>query len=255
MKLHSNIEGKGKPLFILHGFLGMGDNWKTLAKSYAESGFEVHLIDQRNHGRSPHSQVFNYTAMADDVKAYADQHQIKNCAIIGHSMGGKTAMLLACRLPALVNKLCVADIAPKYYPQHHQEILAGLDFLNENNISSRKQADEMLSEFISNQGIRLFLLKNLYRNGKDNYGLRLNLPVLKENIEEIGKPLPENAQFNGKTLFLRGGNSDYILDEDQDLIKKHFPNSSIKTIKNAGHWLHAEQKDAFFDESMRFLQE
>lgn len=253
MKLHSNIEGKGYPLLILHGFLGMGDNWKTLAKQYAEANFEVHLIDQRNHGRSPHSEVFNYSALANDVSEYIEHNQIIKCSIIGHSMGGKTAMQLACSYPSLIEKLLVADIAPKYYPQHHQDILAGLSFLQDELITSRKQADEELSKFISNQGVRLFLLKNLYRIEKDNYGLRVNLSVLKKNIEEIGKPLSETALFAGKTLFLRGENSNYITDSDKVLIQKHFPNAVVNTIKNAGHWLHAEQKDLFFEASHSFL--
>lgn len=254
MKLHANIEGEGQPLFILHGFLGMGDNWKTLGKSYAAEGFEVHLIDQRNHGRSPHSEEFNYELLAKDVKEYADENQIEQFLVIGHSMGGKTAMQLACMYPSLVEKLLVADIAPKYYAPHHQQILEGLTKLEQANLTSRNQAENLLSEFISEKGIRLFLLKNLYRKEKNKYGLRVNLEALKSNIEEIGKALSSNASFPGETLFLKGARSNYIVDDDESLIKRHFPKAEIAVIKNAGHWLHAEQREAFFDRSIRFLR-
>lgn len=255
MKLYSNIEGEGFPLFILHGFLGMGDNWKTLAKDYAEAGFQVHLIDQRNHGRSPHSEAFSYALLAEDVKQYAEAQQISKFSLIGHSMGGKTAMQLACQSPALIEKLLVADIAPKYYPPHHQQILDGLTRLDETEITSRKEADEILSSFIKDKGVRMFLLKNLYRKEKNQYGLRVNLEALKANIEEIGKALPEHFSYLGETLFLKGSQSNYITSEDQNLIFRHFPNANVKTIQGAGHWLHAEQKEAFFEASVAYLKE
>ncbi|GGE38722.1 alpha/beta fold hydrolase [Psychroflexus planctonicus] len=254
MKLHANVEGNGFPLFILHGFLGMGDNWKTLGKEYADAGFQVHLIDQRNHGRSPHSSEFNYTVLAEDVKQYAEDNQISKFSIIGHSMGGKTAMQLACQHPELIEKLVVADIAPKYYEPHHQQILEGLTRLEEAEISSRKEADQLLSEFISEQGIRMFLLKNLNRKEKNAYGLRVNLSALKQNIEEVGKALAEDAHFNGETLFLKGSKSNYITDEDKKIIHQHFPEAKIESIQGAGHWLHAEKKDAFFEASISFLK-
>ena len=254
MKLHVNIEGNGFPLLILHGFLGMGDNWKTLAKAYAEKGFEVHLIDQRNHGRSPHSNEFNYEVLAEDICEYALDASINHFSVIGHSMGGKTAMQLACSYPDLIEKLLIADIAPKYYAPHHQQILNGLTKLYETEITSRQQADELLSTFITEKGIRLFLMKNLYRKDKNNYGLRVNLDVLKLNIEEVGKALTEDKKFNGETLFLKGSQSDYIKDEDKSLIKQHFPNAKIDVIQNAGHWLHAEQREAFYKKSINFLE-
>ena len=123
MKLHSTIVGEGKPLLILHGFLGMSDNWRTLGREFAEAGYQVHLIDQRNHGRSPHSEEFNYLVLAKDVKEYIDTHSLENCILLGHSMGGKTAMTAACLFPHVVEKLIVVDIAPRYYAPHHQQIL------------------------------------------------------------------------------------------------------------------------------------
>lgn len=251
--LYSNIEGTGKPFLILHGFLGMGDNWKTLGSRFAENGFEVHMIDQRNHGRSFQDDAFSYEVMAEDVKHYCDHHGLKKVVLLGHSMGGKTAMLFASKYPELVEKLIVADIAPKHYPQHHQDILKGLSSLDYKAMDSRGDADKQLKEYISNRGIRQFLLKNLYRIGQDDFALRINLPVLIENIEEVGKALPEDAIYTGETLFIKGGRSVYIEEVDEMLIKKHFPKATIATVSDAGHWLHAEKPDEFYEETERFL--
>lgn len=251
--LYSNIEGTGAPFLILHGFLGMGDNWKTLGSRFAEEGFEVHMIDQRNHGRSFHDDAFSYEVMAEDVKHYCDHHGLKNMVLLGHSMGGKTAMLFASKYPDLVEKLIVADIAPKQYPLHHQDILKGLSSLDYKAMDSRGDADKQLKEYISNRGIRQFLLKNLYRIGQDDFALRLNLPVLVENIEEVGKPLPEASKYNGEVLFMRGERSGYIEDLDMLQIQKHFPKAKLVTIPKSGHWLHAENPDAFFEEVMQFI--
>lgn len=252
--LYSNIQGKGKPLFILHGFLGMGDNWKTLAGKYADEGYEVHLIDQRNHGRSFHSDEFSYPVMVDDLKRYCAHHNIDNFALIGHSMGGKTAMCFASQYPTMVNKLIVVDIAPKSYPQHHQDILKGLSALNFNKIDSRSDADAQLKEYVSNMGIRQFLLKNLYRKEKKQYALRLNLEALIANIEEIGEALPFDALYEGDTLFMRGERSGYIQTLDEIVIQKQFPKAQFVTISKSGHWLHAENPDEFFEKSLAFLK-
>ncbi len=251
--LHSNIEGTGTPFLILHGFLGMGDNWKTLGSRFAENGFEVHMIDQRNHGRSFHADEFNYDVMAEDLKDYCDQKNLKNFILLGHSMGGKTAMLFAAKYPECVSKLLIADIAPKHYPQHHQDILKGLSSLNFKAMDSRGDADDQLKATISNKGIRQFLLKNLYRIGQDDFALRINLPVLVENIEEVGKALPENANYNGEVLFMRGEQSGYIEDIDMLQIHQHFPKAKLVTIPSAGHWLHAENPEVFYKETVRFL--
>ena len=253
MILHSNIIGKGKPFIILHGFLGMGDNWKTLAKQFSESNYQVHLVDQRNHGRSFHSEEFDYELMADDLKAYCDKHNLSDIILLGHSMGGKTAMLFAATFPKLVSKLMVADISPRYYPIHHDTILEGLTSLNFSEIKSRCEADEALSNYIKDQGVRMFLLKNLYWVEKGQLGLRLNLPVLKENVAEVGEALPIHATFEKDTLFLRGDRSEYIGEQDEIIIHRHFPNSKIVTISNAGHWLHAENPKDFYTTVIKFL--
>ncbi|MCM5664318.1 alpha/beta fold hydrolase [Galbibacter mesophilus] len=252
--LKSKIMGEGKPLLILHGFLGMSDNWKTLGSQYAEEGFEVHLLDLRNHGRSFHSDDFSYELMVKDVLYYISEKNLGKVNIIGHSMGGKVAMLLAVSNPSSVEKLLIADIAPKYYPPHHQAIINGLQALDFSNISSRTEADEALAKHISDWGTRQFLLKNLYWKEKETLAFRFNLPVLSEAQEEIGEALPSQKTFDGNTLFLRGSKSEYISPNDNDLILNHFPKATIETVDNAGHWLHAENPKQFFSKSISFFK-
>ena len=251
--LHSKVVGEGKPLLILHGFFGMGDNWKSHANKFAEDGFQVHLIDQRNHGRSFHSDDFNYELLVEDLLTYIEDNNFTKVDLIGHSMGGKTAMLFATEYPELINKLIVADIAPKEYPPHHQDIIKALESVDFEKHNSRKLIDEKLSELISEVGVRQFILKNTFRKTKDQLAFRFNLKSLSDNYHEIVKPLPSFTVFDGETLFLRGGNSGYILDEDGFLIRAHFPKAEIKTVPNAGHWLHAENPKDFYKESFTFL--
>lgn len=253
MILHSQVIGSGKPFVILHGFLGMSDNWKTLGTRWAEDGYEIHLLDQRNHGRSFHSDEFSYKVMAEDLKEYCQKHNLKKIILLGHSMGGKVAMQFAVTYPEMVSKLIVADIGPKAYPLHHQDILKALSQMDFSKIKSRGEAEDILSEYIKDKGTRLFLLKNLYRKNKNQMALRINLPVLSEKIEEVGVALSENTIFKGDTLFLGGEKSGYIEPMDELLIKKHFPKAEIRTISKAGHWLHAENPEEFYDNVMNFL--
>lgn len=253
MQLYSNIIGEGKPFIFLHGFLGMGDNWKTLGTKFSELGYEVHLIDQRNHGRSFQSDDFNYDVMVSDLKEYIDLQKLKNILLLGHSMGGKAAMLFAVEFPEVVDKLIIADISPRFYPIHHDTILSGLSALDFNILKSRGEADTILKRYVSDFGTRQFLLKNLYWETKDKLGLRLNLEVLKENVSEVGEALPMHSKFEKDTLFLRGDRSEYIAMQDESIIKAHFPKAKIKTISNAGHWLHAENPTEFFEEVNDFI--
>ncbi|MCB0446224.1 MAG: alpha/beta fold hydrolase [Gelidibacter sp.] len=253
MILHSNILGQGQPFVFLHGFLGMSDNWKTLGTKFSEVGYEVHLLDQRNHGRSFHSDAFNYEVMVEDLKHYCDEHQLKDIILLGHSMGGKTAMLFAVEYPELVSKLIVADISPRFYPIHHDAILNGLSALDFKTIKSRGEADDILKRYVSDFGTRQFLLKNLYWKTKDELALRLNLEVLKDTVSEVGEALPIHSKFDKDTLFLRGDRSEYIALSDEALITSHFPKAQIVTISNAGHWLHAENPTDFYDEVSKFL--
>ena len=251
--LYSKIEGSGQPLLILHGFLGMSDNWKSLATQFA-TNFEVHTLDLRNHGRSLQSEEFSYEIMAQDVFEYCQVHDLANINIIGHSMGGKVAMLVATRHPDLVGKLIVADIGPKFYPQHHQDILAGLNAVDFSVKPSRSDVEEIMKNFIPDFGTRQFLMKNLYWVEPGQLAFRFNLAVFNHKMDEIGVALPEELVFTKPTLFIRGGNSKYILDRDFENIKKHFPDSSVETIPKVGHWLHAENPAEFYQQVTAFLE-
>ena len=254
MLLHSRIEGEGKPMVIIHGFLGMSDNWKTLGTQFANEGDQVHALDLRNHGKSFHADDFSYEIMVEDVKQYFEFHQLKDVLLLGHSMGGKAAMLLATTYPELVSKLIVGDIGTKYYAPHHQTILAALNAVDFSKKPSRAEVEEIVSGYIKDFGTRQFLLKNLYWASPEQLAFRFNLKVFNEKIETVGTALPFENTFSKDTLFLRGDKSDYILDSDFETIYHHFPSANIKTIKNAGHWLHAENPKDFFSLVLDFIK-
>ncbi len=253
--LYSKIEGSGSPLLILHGFLGMSDNWKTLGTKWSEAGYEVHLLDLRNHGRSLRSEEFNYPVMAQDVLEYCKEKNFSSIYLMGHSMGGKVAMVFATTYPEMVEKLIVADIGPKAYRPHHEEILEGLSAVNFEEKPERSDVDDILSKYVGDVGTRQFLMKSLYWKTPGQLAYRFNLPVFLKNKDSIGEALSENAKYKGPTLFLRGSKSRYILDADFSTIKKHFPQANIITIENAGHWLHAENPDDVYSTVLNFLKE
>lgn len=250
--LHSTIIGSGQPLLILHGYFGMSDNWKSLGAKFSEN-FEVHLIDQRNHGRSFHSDEFDYELLVEDLYNYVQHHHLKNTILLGHSMGGKVAMLFAVTYSELVDKLIVADISPKFYTPHHEDILAALNTVNFSLHNTRKKVEDVLKIYIKDEGTLQFLLKNVYWKSKEKLAFRFNLQSLMEHNSEVGEALPSFTHFEGKTIFLKGEKSNYITEDDYALIAAHFPNSKIVTVKNAGHWLHAENPDQFYEEVINFL--
>ncbi len=253
--LHHNTIGSGSNhLAILHGFLGMGDNWKSLAKAWSKKNFNVHLIDQRNHGRSFWSPYFDYQLMAQDLLHWMDKQQIGQLSLLGHSMGGKTAMTFASENADRIDRLLIADISPRAYPPHHELILSSLAALDFNKIKNRKEADEALAVQIKELSTRQFLLKNLYWKNPEQLGLRVNIEVLQTKGTTIGKSLAKNTVCTLPTLFLAGGNSQYILPEDHLLIKKHFPKAALVTIPKAGHWLHAENPLDFSKAVLQFLK-
>ncbi|MDA9898377.1 alpha/beta fold hydrolase [Flavobacteriales bacterium] len=251
MKLYSRVFGEGQPLLIIHGLFGMSDNWQSLAKLYADY-FEVHLIDQRNHGRSPHSEGFSYQHLSHDLYQYITDKQLGNPIVIGHSLGGKTAMQFAVSYPEQLAKLIVVDISPRYYPIHHDKIIDGLKALDFSTLKSRSQADAVLSEYIEEGDVRQFLLKSMYWRERGKLDFRFNLNVISKNIANVGEALDENAICSTPTLFVKGDHSNYIQDEDEDLIFKHFTDAEIETIPETGHWLHAESPEAFFEMTIRF---
>lgn len=251
-ELYHRTLGDGQPLIILHGLFGSSDNWLTLGKKFAED-FKVYLVDQRNHGQSFHDNDFSYEAMAEDLLQFMQQQGLEKAHILGHSMGGKTAMVFATTHPGRVDKLLVADIGPQSYPVHHGTILKGLFSINLKELKSRKEADEQLGQYIPEPGIRQFLLKNLMREG-DGFAWKINLPVIAQQIEQIGKGLNQNTSYSQETLFIRGEKSDYIKDTDLNLIHSIFKQSQVETIKGAGHWLHAEKPGEFYELAIQFLK-
>ncbi|WP_163380723.1 alpha/beta fold hydrolase [Cyclobacterium sp. SYSU L10401] len=251
MKLNFKKSGKGKPLIILHGLFGSADNWMGIAKSLEEN-YTLYLIDLRNHGDSPHSDEWNYQAMAEDLRELLDAEGLDSVYLLGHSMGGKAAMKLALLYPDRVDKLIVADIAPRPYPVHHQHILEALNAVDLDSTDSRKAAEAQLAEYIDEKGIRQFLLKNLTRK-EGKFAWKINLPVITEKIENVGEAIESEKPFEKPVLFMGGANSDYIKSSDKDAIENLFPDNRIIHLKDAGHWLHAEQPDAVVATLKAFL--
>ena len=251
MKLYSRVLGEGQPLIIIHGLFGMSDNWSSLAKLYADF-FEVHLIDQRNHGHSPHANEFSYLHLSNDLHQYITDNQLNDVIIIGHSLGGKTAMHFAVSFPELIHKLIIVDISPRFYPIHHDKIIEGLKILDFSILKSRSQVDGVLSKYIKDSDVRQFLLKSIYWKERNQLDFRFNLNAISQNISNVGEALNNDANCSVPTLFIRGENSNYINDDDEDLIFKHFTNVEIQTMDQAGHWLHAEKPQKFFEMSIRF---
>lgn len=240
-------------MIILHGLFGSADNWFSIAKEL-EKDYTLYLVDQRNHGDSPHGEEWNYKVMSEDLIALMDDEGIEEAFLMGHSMGGKTAMNFALQYPDKIKKLIVADIAPRHYPVHHQTILEGLSSINLYEIKSRKEADDQLAKFVSEAGIRQFLLKSLGRDKDGNFIWRINLSVIIDKIENVGEALDYDSAFDKPTLFMGGANSKYIQEKDKEDIDRYFPNNHLIYIKNAGHWLHAEQPQAVIDTVKAFLK-
>ena len=251
MELNYRTYGEGQPLIILHGLFGSLDNWLTLGKKFSKS-FKVYLVDQRNHGRSFHSEDFSYDIMADDLYSLIIKENLQDIVIMGHSMGGKTAMQFTQKYPHIVEKLIVADIGPKEYPMHHNHIIKALNSIDLNVVKSRKQANEIMASYIPEFSIQQFLLKNLYWIEKDQLAWKINLSVISAKISEVIAETSRELILT-KTLFLSGENSDYILETDYAEIKKYFPNSEIEIIENASHWLHADNPEAFYTKVIAFI--
>jgi esterase len=250
--LNHKVFGEGKPLVIVHGLFGSLDNWQTHAKTLSEY-FQVILVDARNHGHSPHVDEHTYDLMAADLLLLLHKLNLEKAHFIGHSMGGKAVIRFAQLHPEKVDKLIVADMGLKAYPPHHELILKGLNSIDFNTTTSRSEAEKSMSEFIQDNSVRQFLLKNLYwiEPGK-RMAWRMNIAVLEREMPQILMALPQDI-CSMPTLFLRGALSNYVLDEDLEEIEAQFPNFTLETIDGAGHWVHAERPKEFLDEVLRFL--
>ena len=252
IKLNFKSFGNGEPLIILHGLLGSLDNWQTMAKKLAED-FTVFIVDQRNHGKSPHTDEFNYDLLSEDLLNFMYENHIFNAHLLGHSMGGKVVMQFATEHNDMVNKLIVADIAPVKYPSGHDAIFEALCGVDLSKASSRQEVDEVLQKNISDLAVRQFLMKGLTRKEDKSFTWKYNLVSLENNYERILDTF-EKGVYEGDTLFIKGANSKYIQEKNFDKMKMHFPNYQLKTIENAGHWLHAEQPDDFYQSIIEFLK-
>jgi esterase len=251
MELFYREYGQGEPLIILHGLFGSADNWMTQARMLSDR-FHVFTVDQRNHGLSPHSSEQDYLAMTEDLNDFLSQRGLKQAIILGHSMGGKTAMNFALKYPAKVTKLIVVDIMPKAYPVHHDKILDGLKAMPLKTLTSRNQADEALSKYVDEADVRQFLLKNLARAQAGGFVWKINLTAIDQNIEEMTAGLVVSGEYKGPALFIIGERSNYYAFGDENLIQKYFPNYKLVEMET-GHWVQAEKPKEFVDVVLDFL--
>ncbi len=244
---HRDLGGAGQtPLVLLHGMLGSSRNWQSAGSDLA-GRFHVLAPDARNHGRSPHADAMTYDAMVEDTIAWLTQQAITRATFVGHSMGGKTAMLLACRRPELVERLVVVDIAPKdYFWPGHRQSFAAMNELNLAELNSRAEAELRFEARVSSLGQRKFLATNLERADDGRWRWLINLPVMTAALPTMEKnPLAATDAFSGPTHFLAGEKSDYIEPDDQPAIRTHFPAARISTIAGSGHNPHMEARAAF----------
>jgi esterase len=251
MHLFSRKVGGGQPFVVLHGVFGSSDNLFTVCKKIAESGFEVHILDARNHGQSPRNEVFNYEVMAADLNAYLNENNIQNPIIMGHSMGGKTVMTFA-QTYSNFSKLIIVDIAPRFYPTHHDHILAGLAAIDLSKINSRKDAEDIFSNYVSDFGEKQFILKNLYRTEESGFDWRINIPVISREIYQIGGEIVLDKKVEKPTLLIRGSDSSYVTDADFEDFKSSFVNAELLTIEGANHWVHATKPIEFVEAILEF---
>jgi esterase len=251
MKLFYRKFGEGEPLIILHGLFGQSDNWASLARQFAGRGLAVYTLDLRNHGLSPWSDEWNYPVMARDVEEFTEELGLRNITLLGHSMGGMTAMQYAFLFPDKLSKLIVVDMAPRAYPPHHDGVMEGLLSVDLNRVKTRKEAEEQLSHTINENATRQFLLKNLYWKDDTRLAWRFNLSVIEKNIGMTGIPFdPEGRRSSIPAWFIRGDHSDYVLDSDVERIEELFPLAKLITIPGAGHWIHADKPALFLDTVM-----
>ncbi|HEY5615517.1 MAG TPA: alpha/beta fold hydrolase [Bacteroidota bacterium] len=252
MNLFSHSHGtSGTPLIILHGLLGSSDNWHTVGKMLGEH-FRVFALDARNHSRSPHSDVMSYADMANDVREFMQQMNLQSTHIIGHSMGGKTAMLFALTHPELVGKLVVVDIAPRAYDRKHDYIFDAVTALDVKQFSSRNAINEALSVNIPSETTRQFVMKNLARDDAGGFRWKMNLDAILRHYDDINGALDASQHFDKPTLFLKSNKAGYVTQDDESAIKRMFPKAHIVGL-DVGHWIHAEAPEEFAKIVLDFL--
>src|SRR5258708_4561816 len=250
MKLFFRQQGQGKPLIILHGLLGSSDNWHSLGKLFAET-FTVYMVDQRNHGQSPHSDEFNYKVLTEDLEEFIKENKIEKPHLIGHSMGGKTAMNFAVKNPDAVSRLIVVDIVPKKYIVRHDRLIEGMKAIPLDEISSRAAAEVSMAGYEPDPAVRQFLLKNLSRNSEGKFVWKVNLPIIDQHLQETGEGMIYKGTFEGSTLFINGKKSDYFKVGDEGLIRKIFPQAQFISL-DTGHCVQAEKPQDFAQTVLQF---
>ena len=251
--LNYKVFGSGEPVIILHGLFGMLDNWQSFAKKLAED-YMVFIIDQRDHGRSPHTQSFDYDQLSEDLRHFMTSNWIYDVRLIGHSMGGKTAMNFALNNDDMVNQLVVVDMGIKRYKPGHEAIFKALASVPVKEVESRGEVDAILAQFVGDIGVRNFLMKNLQRDKEGGFRWKMNWKLLLEYYDNILKELPTQESIDTQTLFVRGSESNYLLEEDYDEIQTVFPNARIESIQ-AGHWIHADKPDELLRSVKSFFTE
>jgi len=240
-------------LVILHGLLGSSQNWQRAAKAF-EKKFRVFVVDQRNHGSSPRTESHTFADLREDIKHFFDEQRLEGACLLGHSMGGMAAMEFAFHYPERLSGLIIEDIAPRAYESASGDILRALCAVDLNTVASREQIDTMLAQDILSPRTRQFLLTNLIRRQDNTFAWKANLPVLQAFQKEMAiyEP-PLTASHVGKTLFIGGEMSDYRIDHDHDVIMRHFPNSELMMVPNAGHWIHFEALESFTEAVSKFI--
>jgi pimeloyl-ACP methyl ester carboxylesterase len=252
MQLHHTQLGSGEPLLVLHGLLGSHQNLLPACRKFAEH-FHVFALDQRNHGHSPHHDEMSYELMAADVVRFMDAHKLASAHLLGHSMGGKTAMHLALHHPNRVNKLVVVDMSPRAYGPRFARLLHALRELRPERFKSRADADAALAASVPEESLRQFLLKNLAPGEQGGYRWRIHLESIAANYDHLRSAIHSAIPFTGDTLFLLGGNSDYVGAADRAEIHRLFPAAQFASIAGAGHWVHAEKPAEFAEAVLEFL--
>jgi pimeloyl-ACP methyl ester carboxylesterase len=254
MKLYFRHFGTGRPVVILHGLFGLSDNWVTFGKQLSEH-YSVYIPDLRNHGQSPHSKVFDFPSLENDLVDLVEENGLNDIILIGHSLGGKTAMFFTLHHPGLVKKLVVVDISLRKSPpnREHQQLLNAMMAVDFTAASSRSDVEKQLHAMIRSPKLRQFLLKSVYWRDRHSLDWRLNLQAINDNLLSIFEGVDVPGTYPGPTLFIRGGLSDYILSTDLADLKTKFPGAEVNTIVNASHWVHADAPGEFFDLVKLFL--
>ena len=251
--LHSERHGEGPLLVMLHGLFGSLDNFGAVAKLFADE-FSVLRLDLPGHGRSPSLPTLSYPSMAEAVLHTLDELDVDRCHLLGHSMGGKVAMAIAGDPGDLqLERLIIVDIAPRDYPPHHDEILEALQGIDTGALTKRGDADEALRAGVEDAGVRAFLLKNLYRHDEGGFRWRFDLEALVRDYSRLAEAPPMQRQVDVPTLFVKGGESDYLQRRDEPRIRECFSDPQLKTMQGCGHWPHAEKPDIFARFCSEFL--